>query len=80
MSATVMAVARLAAIKTVKRAMQAQGLKPAYVERQVIVSAAATYLREHPELLKQAAETVRKIPQLRTLAEREARRRKGNQP
>jgi hypothetical protein len=74
MSATVMVV-RLAAIKAVKRDMQAQGLRPAHVEQQVIVSAAATYLREHPELLEQAAETVQRNLELQTLAEREERRR-----
>ena len=79
MSATVMTVARLIAIKAIKRNMQAQGLKLAHVERQIIVSAANTYLCNHPELIQGAAETVRKGPQLRTLAEREERRRKGNQ-
>ena len=79
MSATVMTVARLIAIKAVKRNMQAQGLKLAHVERQIIVSAATIYLREHPRLIEQAAETVRKDPKLRTLVEREERRRKGNQ-
>ena len=75
MSATVMAVARLAAIKAVKRDMQARGLKSAHVECRAIVSAATAYLREHPELLEQAAETVRLDPELRTLAAREERKR-----
>ena len=79
MSATVMTVARLIAIKAVKRNMQAQGLKLAHVERQIIVSAAGKYLDEHPELPDRAAETVQSHPKLRTLAEREERRRKGNQ-
>ena len=79
MSATVMSVARLIAIKAIKRSMQAQGLKLAHVERQIIVSAANTYLCKHPELIQEAAETVRKVPQLRTLDERDERRRKGNQ-
>lgn len=78
MSATVMTMARLIAIKAVKRNMQAQGLKLAHVERLIIVSAAAKYLDEHPALLDRAAETVQSHPKLRTLAEREARRRKGN--
>ena len=78
MSATVMSVARLIAIKAIKRSMQAQGLKLAHIERQIIVSAANTYLGEHPELIQEAAETVRKVLQLRTLVEREERRRKGN--
>ena len=75
MSATIITVAKLAAIKTVKRDMHARGLRTAHVERQVIVSAATTYLREHPELLEQAAETVQRNPELRTLYEREERRR-----
>ena len=79
MSATVMTMAQLIAIKAVKRNMQAQGLKLAHVERLIIISAAAKYLRdEHPALLDRAAETVQSHPKLRTLAEREARRRKGN--
>jgi hypothetical protein len=79
MNATIMTIARLAAIKAVKRNMQAQGLKVAHIERHVIISAANIYLNDHPELIKESAETVRKVPQLRTLAEREERRRKGNQ-
>jgi len=79
MSSTIMTVAKLAAIKAVKRHMQAQGLKTAHIERQAIMSAANVYLRDHPELIDQAAETVRKVPQLRTLYERELRRRERNQ-
>ena len=79
MSATVMTVARLIAIKAVKRNMQAQGLKLAHVERQVIVSAAGKYLDEHSELLDRAAETVQSHPKLRTLHECEERRRRRNQ-
>lgn len=78
MSAVIMTVARLAAIKVLKRNMQAQGLKVAHIERHVVVSAANDYLRDHPELFEKAAETVRKVPQLRTLAAREERHRKGN--
>ena len=79
MSATIMTVAKLAAIKAVKRQMQAQGLKLAHIERQTIMSAANIYLRDHPELIEQATETVRKVPQLRTLYERELRRSGRNQ-
>jgi len=70
MNATIMTTAKLAAIKAIKRDLQAQGLKPVHIERHIIVSVADTYLREHPELLEEAAEIVRKVPQLRTLAER----------
>jgi hypothetical protein len=79
MNATIMTVARQAAIKAAKRAIQAQGGKPAHVELRIIVAAANIYLREHPELIEEAAETVRKVPQLRTLAEREERQRRRNQ-
>jgi hypothetical protein len=79
MSATIITLAKLAAIKAVKRDVQARGPRPVHVERQVIVSAATIYLREHPELLEQAAETVRLHPELRTLYEREERRRRRNQ-
>jgi hypothetical protein len=79
MHATIITLARLAAVKAVKRAMQAQGLKPAHVERRIITAAATDYLRDHPELIAQAAETVRKVPQLRTLAEREERRHRSIQ-
>jgi hypothetical protein len=59
MNATIMTVAWLIAIKAVKRNMQAKGLKLAHVEQQMIVFAANKY----PEVLKEAAETVRKVPQ-----------------
>ena len=78
MNAVIMTVARQAAIKAIKQSIQAQGGKPVHIERQIIVSAANNYLRDHPELIEQAAETVRKVPEFRTLAEREERRHKGN--
>jgi hypothetical protein len=78
MNSVVMTVARRSAIKAVQCDMQAQGVKVVYVARQIIVAAANTYLTEHPELIEQAAETVRKVPQLRTLAERHERQRKRN--
>ena len=48
--------ARQSAIKAVKCHMQAQGLKPAHIERHIIVSVASDYLRDHPELIEQAAD------------------------
>jgi hypothetical protein len=77
--ATIMAVARLAAIKAVKREIKARGERLAYFDQSEIVDAARQYLSEHPELIEKAAETVRKVPKLRTLAEREARERRRNQ-
>jgi hypothetical protein len=49
-------------------------------QSKVITSVATIYLREHPELLEEAAETVRKDPQLRTLAGHEVRRHAGKHP
>jgi 7-keto-8-aminopelargonate synthetase-like enzyme len=60
MSAVIMILAQQAAIKAVKREFQAQGLKPTHIEHKTIVAAANDYLRDHPELIEQAAETVRK--------------------
>jgi hypothetical protein len=78
MSLVIMTLARQAARKVVIRQFQAQGLKLAHIEHRIIVAAANDYLRDHPELIAQAAETVRKVPQLRTLAEREERERRRN--
>jgi hypothetical protein len=79
MNATIITLARRSAIKAVERDIRAQGLRVMSVERRVILAAADAYLREHPELIEEAAETVRKVPQLRTLAEREERQRRRNQ-
>jgi hypothetical protein len=73
-----MAVARLAAIKAVKREIKARGERLAYFDQRDILTAARQYLSDHPELIEEAAETVRKVPQFRTLAEREARERRRN--
>jgi hypothetical protein len=70
MHLVIITLARLAAIKAVKRDMQARGLKPTYIERKVIVAEANSYLRDHPELLEQAADTVERCPELRALADR----------
>jgi hypothetical protein len=75
MNATIMIVARMIAIKAIKKNMQAQGLKLAH-EQHMIVSTAHKYLDEHPELIVEAAETVRKVPQLRTPYERETDERR----
>ena len=79
MNATIMTLAKLAAIKAVKREYQAQGKRVVHIERCVIDAAAMVYLREHPELIEEAAETVRKVPQLRTLSDREDRERQRRQ-
>jgi hypothetical protein len=76
MSAMIMTLAKLAAIKAVKRDMQAQGVKLSSIQRKVITAIANGYLTQHPELIEEAAETVRKVPQFRTLYEREMRQRR----
>jgi hypothetical protein len=78
MNATIMTVARCAAIKAVKLDIQRQGGKLAHIEPRII-TAANIYLSEHPELIEEAADTVRKAPQFRTLAEREERPRRRRQ-
>jgi hypothetical protein len=70
MNATIMTVARCAAIKAVKLDIQRQGGKLAHIEPRII-TAANIYLS--------AADTVRKAPQFRTLAEREERPRRRRQ-
>jgi hypothetical protein len=78
--ATLMGVARRAAIKAVKRQMVAQGLKPTHIEMRIIAQAANDYLAQHREqLILDAADTVRNVAGFRTLAEREARERRRNQ-
>jgi hypothetical protein len=64
--------------REVKRLWHSQGLRWQYIEASDLARAAQSYLSEHPELIEQAAETVRNDPRLRTLAERQERQRKGN--
>jgi hypothetical protein len=56
------------------------GLRIWDYEASELVKVAKSYLSEHPDLIEQAAETVRNDPRLRTLAERQARQRKANHP
>jgi hypothetical protein len=72
--------ARYFAKRAVKAAWVRQGLKPQYIDASDLTKAAKTYLSGHPELIEQAAETVRNDPRLRTLAERQQRQRKANHP
>lgn len=78
-SAAIAVLAREAARKAVKRQLQAQGIKLARFTGREISRMAEAYLDDHPELIAEAAETVRKSPHFRTLVQREERRRKGNQ-
>jgi antirestriction protein ArdC len=65
-----------ARLNAVKCDIESQGLKHSCVAHKVITAAANVYLSEHPELVTEAAETVRKVIQLRTLYEREMRERR----
>ena len=65
---------RLSCQSVVKRALSSE---LAHVER---TSVATNYRHEHPEVIKQAAETVRKDPQLRTLTQREVRHHARKHP
>ena len=67
--------ARHTAFNIIKRKLKAQGVKLASIERSTITAAANEYLQQHPELIEQAAETIRSYPPLRKLAEREAKER-----
>jgi hypothetical protein len=58
MNATIMTVAKLAAIKAVKRELHARGERVAHIQLRIIELAASTYLHKHPELIEEAAETV----------------------
>jgi hypothetical protein len=71
--------ARYMARKAVKAAWLKAGIRIRDYEASDLTKAAKSYLSEHPELIEQAAETVRNDPRLRRLAERQPRQRKGNQ-
>jgi len=73
MNATVINFALFNARNIVKQDLQARGIKLSHVEPREVREAAHRYLAAHPELLAQAAETVRNDPRLRTLAERQER-------
>jgi hypothetical protein len=68
----VMIFALFSARNIVKQDLQARGIKLSHVDPREVTEAAQRYLAAHPELLEEATETVRKGPQLRTLAELQA--------
>jgi hypothetical protein len=76
-AAAILTLARYYAKRDTIAQLRAQGLKPQHIEASEITSAARAYFDAHPELLEQAAKTVRNHPKLRTLVERQARQRKG---
>jgi hypothetical protein len=69
------ALAHHLARRAVERRLRAQGLRVSHIPYADISAQARDYLAAHPELVDQAAETVRNNPKLRTLAEREERER-----
>lgn len=76
MNFVIKTLARYMAIRAAKRELQRQGRIRSHIEPWIIAKAADDYLRSHPELLEEAAETVRNHPKLRTLAERYERKRR----
>ena len=67
--------ARYRAKQAVLEQFRASGLRPWWdCEAKVISKAAEGYLKDHPELFAQAADTIRCCPKLCAMAEREARR------
>ncbi len=75
-SAVIVTLARQAAIKAVKRQLQAQGRNIAYMSNREIVALADEYLAQHRHaLLAQTRELVCSAPELRELYEREQRQR-----
>ena len=63
-------------MKAVKQRMQDQGLKPVHVKHAVLLIVADAYLDLHrDELLEEAAERIAAWPDLRKMAEQEAKRR-----
>ena len=69
------ALARYRARKAVEHELRSQGLRVSHIPIRDIMAQAMEYLRNHPELLDQCAETVRNDPKLRTLAEQQERER-----
>ena len=69
----IITLARYRARQAVKQQLWDRGIKLSSVTARDVVEAAEVYIEQHPELLADAAETVRNNPQLRTLVERQAR-------
>jgi hypothetical protein len=73
MNGVVMCLARFHAKRIVTQDWRDQGRKLSEIEARDLTSFANSYLEAHPELIEQAAETVRNDPKLRTLVERQER-------
>ena len=77
--AAINVIARYEARDAIKAALRAEGHRLSEYAAHDITVLAQAYLSEHPEVFNQAAEIVRNHLKLRTLAAREARKRKANQ-
>ena len=76
--AIILAMAHCLAKRAIKKERQRQRIKWVHIEPAELRQAAEAYLAVHrAELIERATETVRNDPQLRTLAERHERKRKG---
>jgi hypothetical protein len=73
-----MTFARFTAKNIVKQDWLDQGNKLSEISNRGLTSFANSYLAGNPELIEQAAETVRNDPIFRTLAKSYERKRKGN--
>ena len=73
MNGVVMCLARFHAKRLIKQDWLDQGRKLSEISARDLTSFANSYLAGNPELIEQAAETVRSSPRLRTLAERAER-------
>jgi hypothetical protein len=73
MNATVMTIARGIALRQVKKNIQAEALRVSDYDLKVLRLLAVEWLREHPELIAEAAQVVERDPVQRAIAEREAR-------
>jgi hypothetical protein len=73
MNGVVMCLALFHAKNIVKQDWRDQGEKLSEIEARDLTSFANAYLAGHPELIEQAAETVRTDPKFRTLLERHNR-------
>jgi hypothetical protein len=60
-TAAVITTARLGAISAVKQEFRAQGIKITHMAQGEIIAATNDYLRDHPELLDQAEDTICKL-------------------
>jgi hypothetical protein len=73
--ALISVLARSSARRAVEERLRNEGVRVSLTPIRILIQEADAYLRDHPELVQRAIETVRNVPQLRTLAEREARDR-----